>query len=233
MRPSGGKEVHIVLLILILLLSVHNGSNIFGSGELLHYAHIALFKVLIIHLLALLNERIDNKDLPPGLNLLLHKGIDSAPVTLCGVQCGDGLPAWRKFVKKRYIQISVKGHCKSSWNRSGSHNHYVRGNLGFGPQFGPLLHTKSVLLVNYGKSKVFKLHVILNYRVGAHQNLYGAIHKPLVQSASLLCLGASCKQGAPYSQRVKHFGDILVVLLRKNLCGCHYASLIAVVAGNK
>ena len=81
-----------MLFVLILLLSVHNGGNIFGSGKLLHYAQIALLQVLIIHLLALLNERIDNKDLPPGLNLLLHKGIDSAPVALCGVQCGDGLP---------------------------------------------------------------------------------------------------------------------------------------------
>src|SRR3989339_12402 len=219
--------------VLIFLFPVNNGSYILRSLKFLNYIHITLLKVFVVHFFTLLNERIDNKYLSAGCNLLLHKGVNPLPLVFACVNGFYRLSAWRQFINHRYIKVSIEGHCQSSWYWSGGHYKYVGDALSFVPQFCTLFYSKTVLLINHRKTQIFELNNIFNQSVCSKQNINFTIYQLHMDRFTLFCLCVSCQQSALYTSALKELLGAFEVLNSKNLCWSHYARLITVVSSQQ
>ncbi|MNL62538.1 hypothetical protein D3C87_1865670 [compost metagenome] len=65
----------------------------------------------------------------------------------------------------------------------------------FTPEFGPLLHTKAVLFINYHHTQIFKHHFVLNQGMCTYQYVNFAGFKRCMQLCPLFLCGTSRKDG--------------------------------------
>ena len=88
-----------------------------------------------------------------------------------------------------------------------------------------------MLLVNYGKSQIAELHVVLYHGMGAYQNIHVAANQSLHHLLAPLALDYSCKQFHTHVKVMQEFFYRGKVLLCQYLGRSHHHSLEAVVYG--
>ena len=189
----------------------------------------AVFEVLIVHLLAFKNKRINYEGLSSGRDFFLDEAVQTEAFGFCAVKCDYWLSARRKFIYYRDFQISIKGHCEGARDGGGGHHQHVRRTvLILAPEFGPLFHSETVLLIHDCESQALEPDIIFDKGVGAHDYAYAAVFKPGVDFPAFGCPGAACKQCSFHSSRGEIAGYVLEVLLCEDFCRGHYAGLAAV-----
>jgi hypothetical protein len=85
--------------------------------------------------------------------------------------------------------------------------------IALAPESGTLCYAKTVLLVNDHKAQPDKLNGILQYGMGAHQNVYAAVLESLENLFTTLALDAAREQLCPQAQSVDETADICKMLL--------------------
>ena len=124
--PACGEGVHVEFLVLVALLPVHDGCLVRWERKGMDYLFIALFQILVVHLLAFEYQRIDHEDLPPQGNLVPHELEQGKSLPFGGVYGLYRFPAGRKLVDDGDIKVAVEGHGESPRNRGRSHHKDVR-----------------------------------------------------------------------------------------------------------
>ena len=143
----------------------------------------------------------------------------------------DGLSAGRQFVDNGNIEVAIQSHGQSARNGSGRHHKYMGRTRVLVPEFGALLHTKSVLLVNDGQTQIVKTHSGLDECMSAYEQMnFAALDGTECLCAFGRCCatGEQCDAQVHISQERTHGG---IVLLCQNLCGGHEAGLKTIING--
>ena len=106
---------------------MYDRSLVFRERELLHDVFGSGFKALIVKLFCFIDKRVDYEDLTSEGYLVTHELIQCRPLAFCRMYGLYGLSSRRKLIDYGYVQISVQGHGKSTWNRGcGHHEHMWR-----------------------------------------------------------------------------------------------------------
>ena len=98
---------------------------VFRERELLHDVFSSCFKALIVKLFCFVDERVNNEDLTPEGYLVTHELIQCRSLAFGRVYGLYRLSSRRELVDYGYVQISVQGHRKSTWNRGRGHHEHM------------------------------------------------------------------------------------------------------------
>src|SRR5664279_868682 len=82
-----------------------------------------------------------------------------------------------QFIYNRYIEIPIKSHCQSSWNRSCCHYQYMWWIKVFMPEPGSLSYSKPVLFIDNHQAEVCKLNIFFNQGMSTYQYIKRFIKK--------------------------------------------------------
>ncbi len=227
------KTFHFVILVGRLHFTVHNGNLILGLWKITYYAFVPIHQILVIQCFGFLDQWVNDINLSSFFYFIFDEPKDLQAIAIESVHRFNGFSARRQLIDHRNIQVAVQAHGQGSRDRSGRHHQYVGGRLVFVPKLGALCHTKSVLFVHNGQTKVFKLHLILQHGVGAYQNVQIAIFQLIVDQSTFGFFSGTRQQGNLYIHVLQKFLETIVVLRGQNFCWCHQTGLETVINGQE
>ena len=199
--------------------------------------------ILQIRLLRSFYHRTDHKNLPPALYLLFQKMPRTAPPVGADHTIFHRLPPDRKLFYNRNMQIPIEDHRQRPRDRCGAHHHYMRDTAALFFAFShtllrkslPLSHAESVLFICNDQRQLMIIHLLLNQRMGAHDQITCSRLYFLINLPFLLC-----RQRTGQQHRLKRkavFFRIplqrLKMLHRQHLRRSHHRPLIAVCRRKK
>ena len=124
LRFATNKSLHLGLLLGRLHLAVHL-AHLVGGEHCLQVLE-AVFKVLEVHLLALLNQWIHHIHLPAFRHLATDAFVEACLLVVVFMQRLYGLAAWRQFVDDTHVEVAIQRHGKGAGNWGRRHNENVR-----------------------------------------------------------------------------------------------------------
>ena len=203
--------------------------DVLRQREVARDGFVAVGEVLVVHRLRLLDERIDDVDLPPFGDLLPHEAEQFEPRGVGVVECLDGPPSRRQLVDHRHVEIAVEGHRQRAGDRRGGH-HEDMGRLEvLGPEPRALLDAEAVLFVDHDEAQVRELHAVLDQRMRADEYVHFARGDAFERSPALPGLRGAGQDGHLHVHSVEHLADGGVVLAGEDFRRGHHAGLEAVV----
>ena len=167
-------------------------------------------------LVRLLDQRADDKDLPPGRDLSANEVIRGLPLIRRHQSSADGRSTRRHFVEHRDVQITEQGEPECSGDGGRGHREKK------GPEIAladgeTLTDAKAVLLVDHGECDVLEPNVLLDHGMGADQQVDGTVRDRGQQGASGSGRRASQKHADHDSKWPQQGLDDVGVLPRQDL----------------
>ena len=194
---------------------------------------IPLFKVLDVHLLAFLNQRVHYVCLPPLVQLRTQSPVQALPTVVKLVNRLNRLAPGRQLVDNRHIEVAIQGHGQGTGYRRGRHHQHMRRIAVFSPQTGALSHTETMLLVYHDHAQRLKKHRVFQHGMRPDQNPYLAVFQSVQNSLSPLSFHRPRQQFHPYGHPEQQVLESHIMLLRQNLGRRHDTSLKTIVQCNQ
>ena len=233
-RDAAFEQVHAVLLVGGLHLAVHDDGHVLRRRKCLYDAGIAVLQVLIVHFFGLLDQRVDDVDLPSPLDLVADESEYPEPVRIAVMNGFHRLAARRQLVDHRHVQIAVERHRQRSRNRGGGHHEHMGSRLRIlAPQPCPLLDAETVLLVDHDEAEITETDSVLDQRMRSDQYVDLAREQAFGEFRALLLLRRAGQQADAQADPLGHPHDRRIMLRRENLRRSHQAGLKAVVASQQ
>ena len=151
-----------------------------------------LFRRRQVQLFALLHQRAHPVTLSTLRDCIAHMGHDFVYPVCWHYGRLDRLSPGRLFIKDRHVHIAILGQRQAARDRRCGHDQHVNG-LTLASQLQPLAHTKPVLFVDHGQSKILKFHVFLEYGVRANQHVNISARQGSQLGRTFLALVAACQ----------------------------------------
>ena len=194
---------------------------------------VSLFKCLEVELFVLLDEGINDVDLPSAAEFHLHALAYAFVLARGKVPSGNGFASRWQLVDDAHVKVAVDGHGQGAWNGRGRHDEDVWRPAVFGPQLCALLDAEAVLLVDDGESEVAELHVRLYEGVRADENLNTSLLDAFEGFAALFPLDIPGEERHVDANLLHLVAESAVMLFGKNFGRSHDARLEAVVDGKE
>ncbi len=125
-RPSRCKGLHIEILHVVQLLSMHHCGLVVGKRKMLDYFFCSCFKALIVKFLSFVYQWIYYEYLSPFGDLVAHELIKGRAFPVCRMDGPDRLSSRGKFVDYRHVKVAVQGHRKCPRDRRRCHHEHMR-----------------------------------------------------------------------------------------------------------
>ena len=130
------------------------------------------------------NQGMDDKGLPPLLDMPGDEAIDRPPPFRIEPAGKDFLAARRQFIQGGQVQVAIQGQGQGAGYRGSGHNQGVRIFLAFLPQGKTLHYAETMLFIHYRQSQVGHIYAVLNQGVGADKQVQVALRRYAVQLAA-------------------------------------------------
>ena len=206
-----------------------DGDTVLRQREVAYDRLESVFQILVVHRLRLLDQRVDHIYLTSECYLLPQEPPQLQTRRVGVVVCLYGAASGRQLVYDRDVEVAVEGHGQRARYGRGGHDQNVWRAVVLGPEARALLHTETVLLVDYDISQIGEAYVVLDQGMRADEYVDFARGYALDGAAPLGRLRCPRK-----------YGYIEVHTLREAAYGCevlpceylrrgHHAGLVAVV----
>ena len=191
-----------------------------------------------VGILAFLHQRADDIGLPPGLQFLADKGVQTAALAFRHQPGLDRLTARGQLIDHAHIQIAEQAQRQRTRNRRGGHDQQVRrapgGRVAAFFQKGRALgHAETVLLVRNAQAQMLKTHAAADQGVGADHRLPSALPNGFQRFPPFLRRHAADQQAAAAAVFFEKGSHGFHMLPGQNLRGSHQGALIAALSGQQ
>ena len=180
----------------------------------------------IIHQLAVFHQRADPIGLPPFGHGTLQVAHHLVHPRGRNQRRAHRFAPRRLFIQHRHIHVAIAGQRQAARNWCGGHHQHIGGRP-LGPQFHALRHAKAVLFIDHRQPQVLKLHILLEHRMGADQNLHRAGGQARQLLRPLCALVAPCQQNKAHPGGGGQRFQPRKMLARQNFGGGHHHPLPA------
>ena len=172
MQFAGGERLHHAILGVRLQPPVQQADPV-GGKHFLREMVRHLRRRLEIDLVGLLDQRIDDIGLPPGVELAADE-LEDLVVPRLRLRGGlDRQPPGRRVAHHRHVEIAVHRQRQRSRDRRRRHHEHV-GTESLAAQRRPLQDAEPMLLVDDDESELMKAHIALHERVRADDEVDAA-----------------------------------------------------------
>ena len=170
--------------------------------------------------LAIFNQRGDDIDLAPGIELRTHKSYNAFGIIRIAQGRNDFATACGQLVYNRHIQITVQGQRERAGNGRGRHHQHI-GMIATVDEGLSLHHTELVLLIDNRQPQVCRAILLVKQRMGTHNDTGRRVSTHLRQIIRIIRSRTRAQRYAhihPFQQAA----EIVVMLLCQNLRGCNH-----------
>ena len=227
MRLMLHEELHLGVLLGRLHLSVDHHHAV--RREHLSHKVVPLLEALEVDLLIFLNQRVHDVDLPSLGQLLAGHAVDLVALVVVAEQRPDRFAAGWQLVDHRHIEVAIDRHGQCARDRCRRHHQHMRHAGAFAPEACALHHAEAVLLVDHHHPQRAKLHIVLDQRMSANEDVQTPGHQFLMDQIALFLAGGSGEEAHIDAERSRHLAYRFEMLGGEDLRRGHQARLEAVV----